>query len=87
MLKVSLLDLVHGELAVTVLVEGLEDLGQVVALRFAHELRGNESVRGLLEGDVRFKFAKVVESAHGEAFVHLNSGELGEPRVLESLLG
>ena len=86
-LKISLLDFVHGELTVSVLVEGLEHLGQVITLLLAHELRGNESISSLLEGNVRVEFAEVVEGVHGEGLIHLESGELCEPGVLKGLLG
>ena len=85
-LQVSLLDFLHGELAVAVLVEGPEDLGQVVTLLLAHELRGDEGVGGLLEGNIRLEFAKVVEGVDGERLVDLEGGKFSKPSVLEGLL-
>ena len=84
-LQVALLDLIHAELSVAVLVEGLEDLGKIVTLLLAHQLRSNEGVRGLLEGDITVEAAKVVQSAHGHSFVNLKRGELGEPRMRKGL--
>ena len=51
-LQVAFLDFVHGKLSVTILVEGSENLGQVVTLLLAHQLRGDESISSLLEGNV-----------------------------------
>ena len=85
-LQVALLDLIHAELAVAVFVEGLENLGQVVALLFAHQLRGDERVGRLLEGDIAVELAEVVQGVHGELLVNLERGQLSDPRVLQSLL-
>ena len=85
-LQVALLDLIHAELSVAILVESLEDLGKIVTLLLAHQLRSNEGVRGLLEGDITVEAAKVVQSAHGHSFVNLKRGELSEPRMLKGLL-
>jgi len=86
-LKISNLDLFHGEFTVTVGVEGLEDLGKVVSLLLAHELGGNESIGGLLKGDIRAETTEVVEGGHSKRSVNLESGELGDPRMLEGLGG
>ena len=85
-LQVALLDLIHAELAVAVFVEGLENLRQVVALLFAHQLRGDERVGRLLEGDIAVELAEVVQGVHGELLVNLERGQLSDPRVLQSLL-
>ena len=85
-LQVALLDLFHGELAVAVLIEGPEDLRQVVTLLLAHELRSDESIGGLLERNVGLEFAEVVKGVDGERLVDLKGSELSEPRVLEGLL-
>ena len=85
-LQVALLDLFHRELAVAVLIEGSEDLGQVVTLLLAHELRSDESIGGLLERNVGLEFAEVVKGVDGERLVDLKGSELSEPRVLEGLL-
>lgn len=85
-LQVALLDLLHGELTIAVLIEGPEDLGEVVTLLLAHELRGDESIGGLLECNVGLEFAEVVKGVDGERLVDLKGSELCEPRVLEGLL-
>jgi len=85
-LQVALLDLFHAELTVTVLVEGLEDLGQIVAFILAHQLRGNERERSLFEGDITVELAKVVKGGHGSGLVNLKRSELGDPWVLKGLL-
>lgn len=46
----------------------------------------NESLSGLLEGHIRIEFAEVVEGINGVSLVNLESGELGEPGVLQGLL-
>ena len=84
-LQVALLDLIHAELSVAVLVEGLENLGQIVTLLLAHQLRCNERVRGLLEGDITVEATKVVQGAHRHRSVNLERGELGNPRMLEGI--
>jgi hypothetical protein len=53
----------------------------------AHELGSDESVGGLLEGNIAVKAGKVVEGAHGEVLIDLEGGQLRDPRVLEGLLG
>ena len=85
MLQVALLDLVHAELSVAVLVESLENLGQIVTLLLVHQLRCNERVRGLLEGDITVEATKVVQGVHGHRSVNLERGELGDPRMQEGL--
>ena len=85
MLQVALLDLIHAELSVAVLVESLENLGQIVTLLLVHQLRCNERVRSLLESDITVEFTKVVQGAHGHRSVNLERGELGDPRVLEGV--
>ena len=52
MLDVSLLDLFHGETTVTILVEGLEDLGHLFLLALGEHLGCNVSVSGLLHGSI-----------------------------------
>ena len=52
MLQVTYFDLFHAELSITVRVKSLEDLGEVVTLLLAHQLRCNERESGLLEGYV-----------------------------------
>ena len=84
--QVALFNFVHGKLAVSVLIEGSEDLGKVVTFLLAHELRCDESVSGLLEGNVRLEFAEVIKGIDSERLVNLKGGELGQPRVLKSLL-
>ena len=84
MLQVSNLDLLHAELSIAVRVKSLEDLGEVVTLLLAHQLRCNERERGLLEGDITVEATKVVQSVHGQRSVNLESGELGDPWMLES---
>lgn len=84
MLEVTLLDLIHGEFAVAVLVEGSENLGQVVALLLAHQLGSDEGVSGLLKGNIGLEFAEVVEGVNRESLVHLEGGELSEPWVRQS---
>ena len=87
MFEVSNLDFLHRELAVTVGVESLEDLGEVVTLLLAHELGSDEGIGGLLEGHIAVEAGKVVEGAHGEVLIDLEGSQLGDPRVLEGLLG
>ena len=86
-LEVAGFDFHHVELAVTVGVESLEDLGQVVALRLAHQLRGDERESGLLEGNITLEAAQVIEGVHGEGLVDLKGSQLGDPWVLECSVG
>jgi hypothetical protein len=86
-LEVALLDLVHGELAVSVLVEGLEHLSEVVLLTLGDELGSNESVSSLLQGLVRAELAHVGEHVRGESLVNGHGAKLNQPGVGESLLG
>ena len=83
--KVALLDLLHAELTVAIFVEGLEDLGQIVAFLLAHKLRGNERVGGLFQGHVTVEFTEVVEGGHGESLIDLERGQLGDPGVGQGL--
>lgn len=85
MLKVSFLDLLDGELSVSVLVERAEDLGEVLALFAGKQLGGDERVGSLLEGLVHAEGLHVVEHAQSEGFVNSEVGQLGEPRVPQRL--
>ena len=50
-------------------------------------MRSNEREGGLFERDITVKFAQVVQGVHGEGLVDLESCQLGDPWVLESLFG
>ena len=87
MLQVPSLDFLHRKLAVSVGIKSLEDLGEIVAFALAHQLRRNERERRLLQRNVAVEFAQVVQSVHRQVLVHLKRRQLGDPGVLESLLG
>ena len=83
--KISGLHLLHRQLAVSVFVEGLEHLGEVVALLLAHQLRGDEGVGGHLEGNIAVELLQVVKGVHGHGLVNLQSGQSSEPWVLQGV--
>jgi len=83
--KVTFLHFLDGELSVSVLVKGAENLGQVVSLSLREELGGNEGVGSLLEGLVDAETLHVVKYAEGEGLVDGEVGELGQPCVVKSL--
>ena len=83
MLDVSFLDLLNGELAVTVLVEGLEDLGEVVALALVQKLGGDEGESGLLHGRVVLEVSEVLKGLNSLVLLDGELGELLDPGVFE----
>jgi len=86
-LKISNLDFFHAKFSITVRVESLEDLGKVVTLTLAHELRGDEREGSLLESNVAPEMAEVIERVHGESFINLKGGQLSDPGVLQGNFG
>lgn len=70
-INVARLDLVHVKFAVAVLVEGAEHTRQVVPLLLGQQLRGNERVRGLLQGLVHAEVLHVVQHGQGQRLVNL----------------
>ena len=50
--KITGLDFLHIKFTVTISIECLKDLGEVVTFLLAHELRGDESVGGLFKGHI-----------------------------------
>jgi len=84
---VSLLDLVHGEATVTVLVEGLEDLGHLFPLTFRKHLRGDVGVSSLLHGGIGTETLEVLEGAEGNRLVNGCLALIENPSVLEACIG
>ena len=80
-LKITLLDFLHRELTISILVEGLEHLGEVVALGLTHKLGGDERVSGLLEGHITIELSEVIKGAQSEIFINLGLSQLSEPYV------
>lgn len=85
MLKISDLDFLHGKFAITVGVERLENLGEIVAFGLAHKLGSDESVSGLLEGDIRVEFTEVIKGVDGKGLINLQVSKFGDPWVLEGI--
>lgn len=86
-LDVALLDLLHGETAVTVLVEGLEDLGHLFLLALGEHLGCDVSVSGLLHGSFGTEGLKVLEGTEGDGLVNGSLSLLLDPGVLEASAG
>ena len=84
-LEVSFLDLLDGEFTVSVLVEGLEDLGEVVAFALVKELGSDESEGSLLHGGVALEVAEVGEGLNSLGLLDLELSELNDPWVAESI--
>ena len=84
-LQVALLDLIHGELPVVVLVKGLEDFGKVLTLSLVHQLGCDEGESRVLQRHVTVEVLQVGQSALSSGLVHLNGGQLSDPRVQEGL--
>jgi len=87
MLEVTLLDFLDREFTISVLVEGLEDLGKVVFLSLGEELGGDESIGSLLEGLVHTESLHVVENTQGKGLIYSKGTKLNQPWVGEDLLG
>lgn len=80
-------NLLEGELAVAVLVDGLEDFGEVLLLALGQELTGDEGEGGLLELLVSSEALEVGEGSHGLGRVDDLGAHLDDPGVLEGVRG
>ena len=86
MLEVTDLDFIHVKFSITVGVERLKDLGEIVAFVLAHKLGSNESVSGLLEGDIGVETTEVIKGVDGKGLINLQVCKFGDPWVFEGIL-
>ena len=86
-LIVTVEDFLLGEFAVAVLVDGLEDLGEVLLLALGEELAGDEGEGGLLELLVGAEGLEVGERADGDGGVDGLRAVVRDPGVLQGHLG
>lgn len=86
MIKVAVLDLLDGELSITVSVKSLKYLGQVVPFALREELGGDEGKGGALEGLVGLEILQVSQGSNDLYLIDLGVDQLGDPFVLEGVL-
>jgi len=84
-LEVTDLDFIHVKFSITVGVERLKDLGEIVAFVLAHKLGSNESVSGLLEGDIGVETTEVIKGVDGKGLINLQVCKFGDPWVFEGI--
>ena len=64
-------DFLFGELSITVLINCLENLSQVLFFSFGEELTGNESESGLLEFLIGSESLEIGESSHSKVLINV----------------
>lgn len=84
---VSLLNLVLGQLAVTVGVQVLKHASEFFSLLLADKLRADESKSSSLDGGVRVEVNQIIERSAGNILIDIHMAVLLNPRVLHRLLG